>query len=92
MLKRLDIAYVDDDTYKRLVNICFQYDYIESELLEQLIEAELILLLDRRSFWKLLKLFFNLFSLYSVTEFLCKNICVFNFHIYNYLFSGTKNI
>ena len=50
VLKRLDIAYVDDDTYKRLVNIGFQYDYIESELLEQLIEAELIILLDRRSF------------------------------------------
>lgn len=50
VLKRLDIAYVDDDTYKRLVNIGLQYDYIESELLEQLIEAELIILLDRRSF------------------------------------------
>jgi hypothetical protein len=50
MLKRLDIAYVDDDTYQRLVNIALQYDYIESELLEQLIEAELIILLDRRSF------------------------------------------
>jgi hypothetical protein len=50
VLKRLDIAYVDDDTYQRLVNIALQYDYIESELLEQLIEAELIILLDRRSF------------------------------------------
>jgi hypothetical protein len=50
LLKRLDIAYVDDDTYQRLVNISLQYDYIESELLEQLIEAELIILLDRRSF------------------------------------------
>ena len=50
VLKRLDIAYVDDDTYQRLVNIGLQYDYIESELLEQLIEAELIILLDRRSF------------------------------------------
>lgn len=50
LLKRLDIAYVDDDTYQRLVNIALQYDYIESELLEQLIEAELIILLDRRSF------------------------------------------
>ena len=50
VLKGLDIAYVDDDTYKRLVNIGLQYDYIESELLEQLIEAELIILLDKRSF------------------------------------------
>ena len=50
VLKRLDIAYVDDDTYNKLVNIGLQYDYIESELLEQLIEAELIILLDRRSF------------------------------------------
>ena len=48
VLKGLDIAYVDGDTYKRLVNIGLQYDYIESELLEQLIEAELIILLDRR--------------------------------------------
>ncbi len=50
VLKRLDVAYVDDDTYKRLINIGLQYDYIESELLEQLIEAELIILLDRRIF------------------------------------------
>jgi len=45
VLKRLDIAYVDDTTYKRLVNIGLQYDYIESELLEQMLEAELVILL-----------------------------------------------
>jgi len=50
VLKGLDIAYVDDDPYQRLVNIGLLYDYIESDLLEQLIEAELIILLDRRSF------------------------------------------
>ncbi len=50
VLKGLDIAYVDDDTYQRLVNIGLLYNYIDSDLLEQLIEAELIILLDRRSF------------------------------------------
>jgi hypothetical protein len=50
VLKRLDIAYVDDTTYKRLVNIGLQYAYIESELLEQLIEAELIILLGQTLF------------------------------------------
>ncbi|KKG07017.1 hypothetical protein [Methanosarcina mazei] len=43
VLKRLDIAYVDDTTYKRLVNIGLQYDYIESELLEQMLETELVI-------------------------------------------------
>lgn len=50
VLKGLDIAYVDDDTYQRLVNVGLLYDYIESDLLEQLIEAELIILIDRRNF------------------------------------------
>lgn len=45
VLKRLDITYVNDNTYKRLFDIGLQYEYIESELLEQLIEAELIILL-----------------------------------------------
>jgi len=43
VLKRLNIAFVDDTTYKRLVNIGLQYDYIESELLEQALETELII-------------------------------------------------
>lgn len=45
VLRRLDIAYVDDTTYKRLVNIGLQYDYIESELLEQMLETELVIFL-----------------------------------------------
>lgn len=45
VLRRLDIAYVDDTTYKRLVNIGLRYDYIESELLEQMLETELVILL-----------------------------------------------
>jgi hypothetical protein len=45
VLKRLDITYVNDNTYKRLFDIGLQYEYIESELLEQLIEAELIILI-----------------------------------------------
>jgi hypothetical protein len=47
VLKRLDIAFVDDTTYKRLVNIGSQYEYIESDLLELTIEAELIIMLER---------------------------------------------
>jgi hypothetical protein len=46
VLKRFDIAFVDDTTYKRLVNIGSQYEYIDGDLLEQAIEAELIILLD----------------------------------------------
>jgi hypothetical protein len=45
VFKRLDIAFVDDTTYKRLVNIGFKYEYIDSDLLEQTIEAELIIML-----------------------------------------------
>ncbi len=45
VFKRLDIAFVDDTTYKRLVNIGSQYEYIDSDLLEQTIETELIIML-----------------------------------------------
>jgi hypothetical protein len=45
VFKRLDIAFVDDTTYKGLVNIGSQYEYIDSDLLEQTIEAELIIIL-----------------------------------------------
>jgi hypothetical protein len=47
VFKELDLAFVDDTTYKRLVNIGSQYEYIDSDLLEQAIEAELIILLDK---------------------------------------------
>lgn len=46
VLKTLDISCVDDTTYKRLVNIGLQYDYIESELFEQMLETELIIFLE----------------------------------------------
>ena len=46
VFKRLDIAFVDDTTYKRLVNIGSQYEYVDSDLLEQTIEAELIITLE----------------------------------------------
>jgi hypothetical protein len=45
VFKRLDIAFVDDTTYKRLVNIGSQYEYINSDLLELTIETELIIML-----------------------------------------------
>ena len=47
VFKRLDIAFVDDTTYKRLVNIGSQYEYIDDDLLEQAIEAELKIMLDK---------------------------------------------
>jgi len=47
VLKRLDVAFMDDTTYKKLVNIGYQYEYIDGDLLEQAIEAELIILLDK---------------------------------------------
>lgn len=47
VLKRFDIACVDNTTYKRLVNLGSQYDYIDCDLLEQMIEAELIVMLYR---------------------------------------------
>ncbi len=52
VLKRLDISCVDDETYKRLVNVGSQYDYVEYDLLEQMIEAELIEMLYQ-SYWPL---------------------------------------
>jgi hypothetical protein len=46
VFKELDISSVDDTTYKRLENISSQYEYIDSDLLEQMIEAELIIILE----------------------------------------------
>ena len=47
VFKELDLAFVDDTTYRRLVNIGSQYEYIDSDLLEQAIETELIIMLDK---------------------------------------------
>lgn len=47
VFKQLDIAFVDDTTYKRLENIGSRYEYMDSDLLEQMIETELIIMLDR---------------------------------------------
>ncbi len=38
---------MDDLTYKRLENMGSQYEYIDNDLLEQMIEAELIIMLER---------------------------------------------
>ena len=46
VFKELEISFVDDTTYKRLENIGSQYEYIDSDLLEQMIEAELIIMLE----------------------------------------------
>lgn len=47
IFKQLDIAFVDDTTYKRLENRGDQYEYSDSDLLEQIIEAELIIMFER---------------------------------------------
>ena len=47
VFKELDVSFVDDTTYKRLENIGSQYEYIDKDLLEQMIEAELIITLER---------------------------------------------
>jgi hypothetical protein len=43
VFKQLDITFVDHTTYKWLENISSRYEYIDSDLLEQMIEAELII-------------------------------------------------
>ena len=47
VFKELDVSFVDDSTYKKLENIGSQYEYIDNDLLEQMIEAELIIMLER---------------------------------------------
>jgi hypothetical protein len=47
IFKELDVDFVDDATYKRLENISSQYEYIDSDLLKQMIEVELIITLER---------------------------------------------
>jgi hypothetical protein len=47
VFKQLDIAFVDDTAYKKLVDIGSRYEYIDSDLLEQMIETELIIMLER---------------------------------------------
>lgn len=47
VFKQLGVTSVDDTTYKKLENMGTQYEYIDSDLLEQMIEAELIIMLER---------------------------------------------
>jgi hypothetical protein len=47
VFKELDIAFVDYTTYKKLENLGSRYEYIDSDLLEQMIEAELTIMLER---------------------------------------------
>ena len=46
VFKELDVSSVDDTTYKKLENMGYQYEYIDNDLLEQMIEAELIIMLE----------------------------------------------
>ena len=50
VFKKLDVSFVDDTTYKKLENMGAQYEYIDNDLFEQMIEAELIVMLDRDEF------------------------------------------
>lgn len=45
--KQLDVDFVDDTTYKKLENMSAHYEYIDNDLLEQMIETELIIMLER---------------------------------------------
>ena len=45
VFKQLDVDFVDDTIYKRLENMGTRYEYIDNDLLEQMIEAELIIML-----------------------------------------------
>lgn len=45
VLKRFDLAFVDDNTYNKLLNMGFQYEYVDIDLLKQAIETELIIML-----------------------------------------------
>jgi hypothetical protein len=47
VFKELDVSFVDDTTYKKLENIGAQYEYIDNDLFEQMIEAELLIMLER---------------------------------------------
>ena len=47
IFKELDVSFVDDTTYKKLEDIGTQYEYIDNDLFEQMIEAELIIMLER---------------------------------------------
>jgi hypothetical protein len=46
VFKQLDVSSVDGATYKKLENMGYQYEYIDNDLLEQMIEAELIIMLE----------------------------------------------
>ena len=52
VFKELDVSFVDDSTYKKLENIGSQYEYIDNDLLEQMIEAELIIMLERDNWYE----------------------------------------
>jgi hypothetical protein len=45
VFNELDVSFVDGATYKKLENMGSQYGYIDKDLLEQMIEAELIIML-----------------------------------------------
>jgi hypothetical protein len=45
VFNELDVSFVDDSTYKKLENMGSQYEYIDDDLLEQMLETELIIML-----------------------------------------------
>jgi hypothetical protein len=46
VFSELNVAFVDDNTYEILEKMISQYEYIDNDLLKQMIEAELIVMLD----------------------------------------------
>lgn len=47
IFKELDVSFVDETTYKKLEDMGTRYEYIDNDLFEQMIEAELLIMLER---------------------------------------------
>jgi hypothetical protein len=47
VFKELDVSFVDETTYKKLEDMGTRYEYIDNDLFEQMIEAELLIMLER---------------------------------------------
>ena len=68
VFKELDVSFVDDTTYKKLENMGSQYEYIDNDLLEQMIEAELIIMLERDNWCIFIKINKNGSSSFSMDK------------------------
>lgn len=71
VFKELDVTFVDDTTYKKLENMSSQYKYIDNDLLEQMIEAELIIMLERDNwYWYLIEIIIKITAICWLSSFI----------------------